>query len=305
MIAGCCYKNVFWHLGGAEHALKQGQKSPKRGDSSQKFIFGPQTTGLRARFCSFAHGIVHRKPNPHAHLFPMIPIFKNDTWTKKVPRRAFHIKKLYAFVYPFSSGIVIYAGLMTFSVVVTNITGLLPQIAQDLYKGELHTAGSIFLWLFAFFLGGFFAGWCVEREKLRKWRYLHLLPLTVVMSIFILVALSDEVTGLHPLTFPAMMLFSIGIQNAMVSLTTSSLIKASQMTGVVNELGVDIAEIFHSEGEKRRLIQREALLRVIVMCSFLLGALFSVAVFPSLQMQIFFFPAGIIAAVIVHDIWRF
>lgn len=234
-------------------------------------------------------------------------LFKSytDSWTKKVPRKAFSIKKLYAFVYPFSSGIVIYAGLMTFSVVVTNVTGLLPQIAQDLYEGKLNTAGSIFLWLFAFFLGGFFAGWCVEREKLRKWRYLHLLPLFVVMTLFMLVGMSDHINGLHPVTFPAMVLFSIGIQNAMVSLTTSSLIKASQMTGVVNELGVDIAEIFHSEGEKRRLIQREALLRVIVMCSFLLGAMFSVAVFPSLHTKVFYFPAGIIAAVIVHDIIRF
>jgi uncharacterized membrane protein YoaK (UPF0700 family) len=224
----------------------------------------------------------------------------------RLRRRSFRIKMLYAFVYPFSSGIVIYAGLMTFSVVVTNVTGLLPQIAQDLYQGEVKTAGSIFLWLFAFFLGGFFAGWCVEREKLLKWRYLHLLPLLVVAGIFVRVALSGSGSqALNPVIFPGMILFSIGIQNAMVSLTTSSLIKASQMTGVVNELGVDIAEIFHSEGEKRRLIQREALLRVTVMVSFLLGAMFSVAVFPALQTQIFFFPAGIIAALMLHDVWRF
>jgi uncharacterized membrane protein YoaK (UPF0700 family) len=224
---------------------------------------------------------------------------------KKTRRRAFPVKMLYAFVYPFSSGIVIYAGLMTFSVVLTNVTGLLPQIAKDLYEGRLNTALSIFLWLFAFFLGGFFAGWCVEREKLLKSRYLHLFPLFVVASLFILVGISGQMGSLHPVSFPAMVLFSIGIQNAMVSLTTSSLIKASQMTGVVNELGVDIAEIFHSEGEKRRLIQREALLRVIVMCSFLLGALFSVAVFPSLGTKVFFFPAGIIAGIILHDVLRF
>ena len=101
------------------------------------------------------------------------------------------------------------------------------------------------------------------------------------------------------------MLFSIGIQNAMVSLTTSSLIKASQMTGVVNELGVDIAEIFHSEGEKRRLIQREALLRVTVMVSFLLGAMFSVGVFPRMHTHIFYIPAGIIVAIMIYDTWRF
>jgi uncharacterized membrane protein YoaK (UPF0700 family) len=77
------------------------------------------------------------------------------------------------------------------------------------------------------------------------------------------------------------------------------------MTGVVNELGVDIAEIFHSVGEQRRVIQREALLRVIVMVSFLMGAMFSVAVFPSLHTAIFFFPAGIIIAVMLHDIVRF
>lgn len=226
----------------------------------------------------------------------------------KARRQSFPVKMMYSFVYPFSSGVVIYAGLMTFSVVVTNITGLLPQIAQRLYEGHFDTAASIFLWLFAFFLGGFFAGFCVEREKLRKRRYLHLLPLLTVIGLFVFVGAShpkDETGVLHPLTFPALMLFAIGIQNAMVSLTTSSLIKASQITGVVNELGVDIAEIFHSEGEKRRLVQREALLRIIIMCSFLLGALFSVAVFPQLQMKIFFVPAGIIAFVILHDLIRF
>lgn len=225
---------------------------------------------------------------------------------KKLRRKAFPVKILYAFVYPFNSGIVIYAGLMTFSVVVTNITGLLPQIAQDLYEGKLKTAGSIFLWLFAFFLGGFFAGWCVEREKLLKWRYLHLLPLFVVASLFFTLGVAGKNShAFHPLAFPAMALFSIGILNAMVSLTTSSLIKASQMTGVVNELGVDIAEIFHSEGDKRRLIQREALLRLVVMCSFVMGAMFSVAIFPSLQTQIFFFPAGIMVLLMLHDIIRF
>jgi uncharacterized membrane protein YoaK (UPF0700 family) len=162
------------------------------------------------------------------------------------------------------------------------------------------------LWLFAFFFGGFFAGWCVEREKIQKRRYLHLLPLFVVASIFAFVGGSDVTSkAMHPLAFPGLILFSIGIQNAMVSLTTTSLIKASQMTGVVNELGVDIAEIFHSEGEQRKVIQREALLRLVVMCSFILGAMFSVAVFPALQTKIFYVPAGIIVALMVHDLWRF
>lgn len=224
---------------------------------------------------------------------------------KETRIRSFRRKLAYAFVYPFSSGIVIYGGLMTFSAVLTNITGLLPQIAVDLYKGDLWTAGSIFLWLFAFFLGGFFAGWCVEREKLLKWRYWHLLPLVSVAAVFTLVGLSGKGSeAFHPVVFPVMILFSIGVQNAMVSLTTSSLIKASQMTGVVNELGVDIAEIFHSEGEKRRLIQREALLRVTVMSSFLLGALFSVAIFPLVGTRIFLFPAAILSGVIVVDFWK-
>lgn len=229
-----------------------------------------------------------------------------DSWYQKPRRKSFRIKIFYAFIFPFNSGIVIYAGLMTFSVIVTNITGLLPQIAQDLYEGKINTASSIFFWLFSFFMGGFVAGWCVEREKLNKWRYLHLLPLLIVSTLFTVVGASaDNSATMHPVVLPAMLLFSLGIQNAMVSLTTSSLIKASQMTGVVNELGVDVAEIFHSEGEKRRMIKREALLRIVIMASFLSGALVSVALFPQLQTAIFFLPAAIIGFVIIHDIIRF
>ena len=209
-------------------------------------------------------------------------------------------------MYPFSSGIVIYAGLMTFSIIVTNITSLLPRIAQDLYEGDLTPAISIFFWLFSFFMGGFVAGWCVKRENLKKWRYLHLLPLLIVAIFFSMVATST-VTGAtqHPVWLPAMLLFSLGIQNAMVSLSTSSLIKASQMTGVVNALGVDVAEIFLSEGEKRRSIKREALLRIVIMSSFIAGAVVSVGLFPFIHQHIFFIPAGIITGLILHDIIRF
>ncbi len=230
----------------------------------------------------------------------------HDLLAERKQRLSFSLQLLYAFVYPFSTGIVIYAGLMTYSVVLTNITGLLPQIAQDIYEGKLHTAASIFTWLFAFFLGGFFAGFCVEREKLKKQRYLHLLPLMVVAGIFSFVAARGAQTeSAYPLIFPVLILFSVGIQNAMVSLTTSSLIKASQMTGVVNELGVDIAEIFHSEGEQRKIIQREAWLRLTVMSSFLLGAMFSVALFPVWHTGIFYVPSSILVGIMVHDVIRF
>lgn len=223
-----------------------------------------------------------------------------------VRKRSFRQVMVYAMVYPFSTGIVIYAGLMTFSMVLTNITGFLPQIAKDLYEGQLNTAGSIFLWLFAFFLGGFFAGWCSEREKLLKSTYLHLLPLFIVTIIYAGIGISGEnPSSLHPVGFPCLILFSIGIMNAMVSLTTSSLIKASQMTGMVVELGVDLSQIFHSEGEKQRLIRREAWLRIVVMCSFIVGAMTSVALFPHIGTQVFYIPSILIACVMVHDIWRF
>jgi hypothetical protein len=41
------------------------------------------------------------------------------------------------------------------------------------------------------------------------------------------------------------------------------------------------------------------------MISFLLGAMFSVAFFPVWQMEVFFVPAGIIVAVMIHDVLRF
>lgn len=223
-----------------------------------------------------------------------------------VRKRSFRKVMLYAIAYPFSTGIVIYAGLMTFSMVLTNITGFLPQIAKDLYEGQLNTAGSIFLWLFAFFMGGFFAGWCSEREKLHKSRYLHLAPMFTVVVFYAMIGFSGQKTeNLHPVAFPAMILFTIGVLNAMVSLTTSSLIKASQMTGMVVELGVDLAELFHSEGEKQLLIRREAWLRIVVMCSFIGGAMLSVAFFPVFGTKIFFVPSFIVAGVMLHDLLRY
>jgi uncharacterized membrane protein YoaK (UPF0700 family) len=201
---------------------------------------------------------------------------------------------------------VIYAGLMTFSIVVTNITSLLPRLASGLYEGRWSTALAVVGWLFSFFLGGFLAGFCVEQEKLRGWRYFHLLPLFVVIFLFIDTGLSStEALEAYHTLFPGLMLFSLGVLNAMVGLRISSILKASQITGVVNQLGVDVSKMLHTRGEARKVIRRGAFLRLITMLSFITGAVLSVALFPLLHLHIFFIPATIISIVILHDLVRF
>lgn len=224
----------------------------------------------------------------------------------KIGRKVYRVKLFYAIALPLAAGIVIYAGLMTFSVVVTNITSLLPDLATDLYEGDWATAMAILGWLFSYFLGGFTAGFCVEQGKRHHWRYVHLLPLLLAVLFFLFVAWStpDSIVR-NPAYAPGVLLFSLGVLNAMVSLRISSLLKASQITGVVNELGVDVAEMLHTAGERRRVIQREAFLRLVTMLSFIAGAMLSVALFPVWQMQVFALPAAIVVVVVMHDLMRF
>lgn len=224
----------------------------------------------------------------------------------KIGRKVYRVKLFYAVALPLASGTVIYAGLMTFSMVVTNVTSLLPELATDLYEGDWVTAGAILGLLFSFFLGGFAAGFCVEQEKLRHWRYIHLLPLLVAVFFFVYVGMSTPASiAYHTALAPSAMLFSLGVLNAMVGLRISSLLKASQITGVINELGVDLAEMLHATGEKRRVIKREAFLRMVTMLSFVAGAMISVALFPLWQLHVFLIPAAIVLVVVVHDLLRF
>lgn len=225
---------------------------------------------------------------------------------QRIGRKVYRVKLFYALALPLAAGTVIYAGLMTFSIVVTNVTSLLPELATDVYKGDWVTAGGILGFLFAFFMGGFTAGFCVEQEKLRGWRYFHLFPLFLTVFCFVFVGLStpESIAG-HPVLAPSSMLFSLGVLNAMAGLRISSLLKASQITGVINELGVDMAEIMHAHGEARRVIKREAYLRLITMLSFIVGAMASVAMFPLWHLHVFLIPAGIVAIVMVHDLVRF
>ncbi|MDX2134391.1 MAG: YoaK family protein [Saprospiraceae bacterium] len=225
---------------------------------------------------------------------------------QKIGRKVFRVKLFYALALPLAAGNVIYAGLMTFSIVVTNITSLLPELATDLYEGDWATAGAIFALLFAFFMGGFASGFFVEQEKQRHWRYFHLLPLLFVVGFFVYAGLSTpESIARDSALAPAGMFFSVGVLNSMVGLRISSLLKASQITGVVNELGVDLAEILHARGEARRVIKREAFLRFVTMLSFVAGAMLSVALFPQWRLQVFLIPAAIVMVVVIHDLVRF
>ena len=70
-----------------------------------------------------------------------------------------------------------------------------------------------------------------------------------------------------------LLLFSMGLQNAMVTKILDSLVRTTHLTGLFTDLGIDVAQLFFVQFSHRKKIIARVGLRLTIISSFFVGGL--------------------------------
>lgn len=205
-----------------------------------------------------------------------------------------------------TAGMVNAAGFIAFSVLTTNVTGHAALLAVNLSEGYYTAVRTVALWLLLFLSGAFLSSLyigTVGRDK----PYAYSLPLFIEISILVTVgSLGHFYDGSGPATelFAGSLLFAMGLQNALVTMISGSVVRTTHLTGMFTDLGIDLSAAFLNRKQWSNDSKRRLLLRLSIITCFLSGGIIGGYMFQLLHYKTFFLPAGILLFTIFYDYFR-
>ncbi|WP_242927916.1 YoaK family protein [Pontibacter vulgaris] len=205
-----------------------------------------------------------------------------------------------------TAGFVNIAGLLAFAVLTTNVTGHIAYFADSLSQADFRLARIIGLWMFLFLLGAFASSFIINRVG-RNQTFAYTLPILIEIGVLSLNAIyGKRYSGSVPEQeiYAGSLLFAMGLQNAMVSMISGSVVRTTHLTGIFTDLGIDLAAATLPASVHKPGLQQRITLRLVIIFMFLAGAVAGGYLYPLLSYHIFFIPAGILVVAMFYDISR-
>lgn len=146
------------------------------------------------------------------------------------------------------------------------MSGIVAAMADNLSVGSLRLVINGLGAVLSFLLGAFLTTLFVRWARMRKMESEYALPLLVEAALLLLFGLTGEVFGGGSVLGTVMLLcFTMGLQNAIITKISQSVIRTTHVTGMVTDIGIALGRIFSaSSRENGETLQGElATLRLL------------------------------------------
>lgn len=205
-----------------------------------------------------------------------------------------------------TAGFVNGAGFVAFSVLTTNVTGHVALFAEKIAKGDFSAARVVGLWMLLFLLGAFICSLLI-RITGRNQRYAYVIPILTEIGILLSIALFGyrfDRSLIKTEVFAGSLLFAMGLQNAMVTMISGSVVRTTHLTGMFTDLGIELSSLLYPAKSDTSEIKQKMTLRLLIISFFIAGGISGAYVFSRLSYFAFFIPAGILVIAMFYDIFR-
>jgi uncharacterized membrane protein YoaK (UPF0700 family) len=205
-----------------------------------------------------------------------------------------------------TAGFVNAEGYLAFSVLTTNVTGHAAMFAERIAFQDWNTASVIALWMLLFLTGAFFTSLTLSFTGENQ-RFSYFIPVIIEILILVVSALYGHQykgTLRSKEFFAGSLLFAMGLQNALVSMVSGSVVRTTHLTGTFTDLGIDLAQILHGDRSQRPELKTKIKLRLYIIISFMTGAILGAYLFHLRGFPAFFAPVLILFFALMYDLLR-
>lgn len=173
----------------------------------------------------------------------------------------------------FVAGIVNVSGLFAVQRLTTNVTGHFAFFADEMARKDFGLAGIYLLFIIAFLFGAFFSNLLIELISRVNDRFTNSIPVAIEICLLTFVAF------LHPTTIDnwanavaCLLLFCMGLQNALVTSVSGSVVRTTHLTGLFTDLGIELSQLFfYKKIEQQKQLTSSIKLRLTIIFFFFLG----------------------------------
>ena len=207
-----------------------------------------------------------------------------------------------AIVLSANAGFVNAAGWLGFGVLTTNVTGHAALLAVDVARSHWQDALVVGGWLLLFLAGAFATGMWLSLSK-GKAAGVYYIPLLAAALILVAVAHFSEgaLSTAVMRVCTGSLLFSMGMQNALVSAISGFAVRTTHLTGLVTDLGIDLSKAISSYRTLEREDKLRIALRLSIIVCFLTGGILGGICFERFSFASFYIPALLLGGTVAID----
>lgn len=188
----------------------------------------------------------------------------------------------------FVAGMVNVAGFLAVHRLTTNVTGHFAFFIEEINNLEFGKGFIYFLYIFFFFLGAFLANILVESLAKRNVRYSYTVPILIESFILFSIAFQGAyLIAFYPNLLAFLLLFAMGLQNALVTVISNSIVRTTHLTGLFTDLGIELSQLFFFKQHKqRKQLKASIRLHISIIGSFFTGGIVSGILYSQIGIQV-------------------
>lgn len=187
------------------------------------------------------------------------------------------------FVLAFVAGAANAGGYLAVQRYTSHMTGMVASVADNLVLGEWGLVWGALGAVVSFLLGAVTSAIMINFGRRREARSLFALPLLLESLLFLVFGLlGSRLTGVGGLFVPAtvsLLCFTMGLQNAVITKISGSVVRTTHLTGVITDLGIELGKLVYwnqLSGEQAAPVRADRarmLTLVLLVACFLVGGL--------------------------------
>lgn len=203
----------------------------------------------------------------------------------------------------FVAGVVNIAGILSIGVLTTNVTGHFAFFSEAFVEQDAVRAGMFLLFLLSFFFGAFFSNLVSEFTVRIRENLAYAVPLVFEILLLLIVAfIADDSNIRNPNLLACLLLFAMGLQNALVTKVSDSVVRTTHLTGIFTDLGIELSEIlFYKTNVQKYRLKKSIYLKLTIVLFFFIGGILGGILYSYLGIKVLFFASLFLAAALLYD----
>lgn len=204
------------------------------------------------------------------------------------------------------AGIVNITGVLALKTLTTNVTGHFAFFSEEFLQSHYEMALIYLLYILFFLFGAFTSSFLMEWFSKFKASGSYAVPL--LLEIFLLTGV-----GAFPFIYPDVnpfsviylsytLLFAMGLQNALVTRVSQSVVRTTHLTGLFTDLGIELSQLFfYRKTADRSRLNRSIFLKIMIISCFFIGGVVGGFTYLHLHLKTLFLAVGLLIFALWYD----
>lgn len=208
-----------------------------------------------------------------------------------------------ASVLSFVAGIVNVAGFLAVQKLTTNVTGHFAFFVDAVFQYQFWNGFVYFLYIFFFFLGAFVSSFLVEVVARKNENTTYIIPIVIEIVLLLFIAIvGKNLIENYANVIAYTLLFSMGLQNSLVTKISNSIVRTTHLTGLFTDLGIELAQLFfYKQLDLRQKLFSSIQLRLTIISFFFIGGIIGGLFYAEIQLKVLIIAVSVLFLGLIYD----